>query len=43
MDFKPEGRRRAGRPKLRWIFGVLEDIKKPGVMNLWRVVWVRKA
>jgi hypothetical protein len=34
MDCKPEGRRRIGRPKLRWIDGVLEDIKTVGV-NIW--------
>ena len=33
MACKPEGRRRIGRPKLRWIDGVLEDIKKLGVTN----------
>ena len=34
MDCKPEWRRRTGRSKLRWIDGVLEDIKKLGVKNL---------
>ena len=37
MDCKPEGIRRIGRPKLRWIAGVMMDIKKLGVMN-WRTV-----
>jgi len=32
---KPEGRRRAGRPKLRWIGGVKKDAEKLGVRN-WR-------
>ena len=33
MDCKPDGRRRTGRPKLRRIDGVLEDIKKLGLKN----------
>jgi len=33
---KPEGRRRAGRPNLRWIDGVTKDAEKLGVRN-WRV------
>jgi len=28
---KPEGRRRAGRPNLRWIDGVTKDAEKLGV------------
>ena len=32
---KPEGRRRAGRPNLRWIDGVTKDAEKLGVRN-WR-------
>jgi hypothetical protein len=32
---KPEGRRRAGRPNLRWIDGVTKDAGKLGVWN-WR-------
>jgi hypothetical protein len=32
---KPEGRRRAGRPNLRWIDGVTKDAQKLGVRN-WR-------
>jgi hypothetical protein len=35
VDCKPERRRRIGRPKLRWINGVLADIKKVGVNNWW--------
>jgi hypothetical protein len=38
MDCNPAGRRRIERPKLRWIDGVLKDIKKVGVKNLWTVV-----
>jgi len=33
--YKPEGRRRAGRPNLRWIYGVTKDAEKLGVRN-WR-------
>jgi len=32
---KPEGRRRAGRPNLRWIDGVTKDAEKLGVRK-WR-------
>jgi len=32
---KSEGRRRAGRPNLRWIDGVTKDAEKLGVRN-WR-------
>ena len=37
IDCKPEGRRRIGRPKLRWVDGVLQDMKKLGVKNWWTV------
>jgi hypothetical protein len=43
MDCKEDGRRRIGRPKLRWIDGVLEDIKTPEVTIWWTVVRVREA
>jgi len=32
---KPEGRRRAGRPNLSWMDGVMRDAEKLGVRN-WR-------
>jgi len=32
---KPEGRRRVGRPNLRWMDGVMRDAEKLGVKN-WR-------
>ena len=32
---KPEGRRRAGRPNLRWMDGVMRDAEKLGFRN-WR-------
>jgi hypothetical protein len=37
MVCKPEGRRRIGIPKIRWIDGVLKDIKELGVKNWWTV------
>jgi hypothetical protein len=33
---KPEDRRRAGRPNLRWMDGVMRDAKRLGVRN-WRI------
>jgi len=33
---KPEGRRRVGRPILRWIDGVMRDAETMGVRN-WRI------
>ena len=32
---KPEGRKRAGRPNLRWMDGVMRDEEKLGIRN-WR-------
>jgi hypothetical protein len=32
---KPEGRRRAGRPNLRWMDGVMRDAERLGVRNWW--------
>ena len=32
---KPEGRRQAGRPDLRWLDGVIRDAEKLGIRN-WR-------
>jgi hypothetical protein len=32
---KPEGRRRVGRPNLRWMDGVMRDVERLGVRN-WR-------
>jgi hypothetical protein len=45
MD-KPEGRRRVGRPNLRWMDGVMKDAERLGIRN-WRIkardrdVWMR--
>jgi hypothetical protein len=33
---KPEGRRRVGRPNLRWLNGVMRDAERLGVRN-WRI------
>jgi hypothetical protein len=33
---KPEGRRRVGRPNLRWMDGVTKDAERLGVRN-WRI------
>jgi hypothetical protein len=33
---KPEGRRRAGRPNLRWMDGVTRDAERLGITN-WRI------
>jgi hypothetical protein len=38
-----EERRRTGRPKLRWIDGVLEDIKTLVVKNWWTVARDKEA
>jgi hypothetical protein len=35
---RPEGSRRAGRPKLRWLDGVEEDFRTLGIMG-----WRRRA
>jgi hypothetical protein len=35
---KPEGRRRVGRPNLRWVDGVMKDTERLGVRN-----WKSKA
>jgi hypothetical protein len=37
FDTRPEGTRKIGRPKLRWEYGVIQDIRALGVEN-WRNV-----
>ena len=37
MEYGISGGRRVGRPKLRWMDCVMNDIKKPGVENWWVV------
>jgi hypothetical protein len=32
---KPEGRRRVGRPNLRWVDGVMRDAERLGIRNWW--------
>jgi hypothetical protein len=32
---KPEGKRRVGRPNLRWMDGVMRDVEGLGVRNWW--------
>jgi hypothetical protein len=37
MERKPVGRRSVGWPKLRWMDGVVEDLRKMGIKSWWRV------
>ena len=37
MKCTPEGKRGLGRPRLRWIDGILEDVKVLGVKNWWKL------
>ncbi|PSN45766.1 hypothetical protein C0J52_08050 [Blattella germanica] len=37
LEYKVEGRRRVGRPRLRWEDCNTRDIKKLGVRNWWTV------
>ena len=43
MESKFEGRRKAGRPVLRWIDGVLEDLSRLRVKGWWNVAKDRDA
>ena len=37
LDYKPERRRGVGRPKIQWVSGVIEDLRKFDVKNLCKV------
>ena len=43
FERNPEGRRRRGRPKLRWKDSLLEDYQKLGVGLAWRTVALDRA
>lgn len=43
METKPEGRRKAGRPNLRWMDGILQDVKSLRLKNWWMVARDREA
>ena len=43
FERNPEGRRRRGRPKLRWKDSVLEDYQKFGVGIAWRTAAYENA
>ena len=40
MKWIPEGKTGRGRPRLRWIDGILEDVKVLGVENCWALAKV---
>ncbi|PSN34620.1 hypothetical protein C0J52_24196, partial [Blattella germanica] len=42
METKPEGRRKAGRPNLRWMDGILQDVKSLRLKNWWMVARIEK-
>ena len=37
MECKLDGKRKVGRPQLRWMEGVMDDTKTLRVKNWWRV------
>lgn len=43
MESKPEGRRKMGRPNLRWMDGILQDVKSLKLQNWWMVARDREA
>ena len=43
MGNKFEGKRSVGRPRLRWMDGVLEDLRKLRIKGWWLVAWDREA
>jgi hypothetical protein len=43
MEWKPEGRRGVGRPRLRWMDAVEEDLRKMKVKKWWSTARNRVA
>ncbi|PSN29557.1 Tyrosine-protein phosphatase non-receptor type 2 [Blattella germanica] len=43
METKPEGRRKAGRPNLRWMDGILQNVKSLRLKNWWMIARGREA
>ena len=42
-EYKPDGRRRVGRPKFRWMDGIIEDVKRLKITNWWMAARNREA
>ena len=42
-EYKPDGRRRGGRPKFRWMDGIIEDVKRLKIINWWMAARNREA
>ena len=43
MEFKTEGRRSIGRPRLRWLDGVVQNTRRTGVEQWWMVAVYRES
>jgi hypothetical protein len=43
MNCKPEGRRAVRQPKLRWMDGVVEELRKLGVKSWWTAARDRES
>ena len=37
MEYKPDGKKKVGKPKLHWMDDVMSDIRILGVRNWWTV------